>query len=1768
MKGKLKWFGSLMLLAAMCLGVVGLKPVVASAENVDGYVALDANDPIEFGGTYIVYKGETITLSETAIYLDGSLSDDVVAQYPNVYNDIKDALSADVLKEGTADAPMTVYIAPYVYWIDDPLATDTVGPTPGYGSPYGMVVSASKYLDLVGLNTNPENVVIAGNRGQYHGANGNYTMFRFNVTNLNVSNIRFGNYCAIDLEYPLKPELNQPKRTTTISQAQIADMSGQKMFADNCDFVSRLNLDPINGASRSLYNECHFECTDDALNGRAVYLNCDFDFYGNRPFYSTSGSGAAFLNCVFNCLTLNVEGEPNQFFTKEGGPVIAVDSEYISNFEGISYGIGWTKYPSASLKCYQYNILHNGAAAIIGGEGAAETVDMTGKDVLKAYRLEKDGVVYYNTYNLLKGSDDWDPMGVKEIFADAAAVPTLLSVRSNASSIETGVSTATITASASYFYGGNAPYSVTYKISEADDVYADIVDNGDGTCTVTGANYEDIAHAVVITAVDASGLEAAVQINVTPGKIDPPAFIEKPVITVADGKANVSYNIELNGKKDVSIINWYRCSDAEGANPILVAVTRNDEPLNGYVLSAGDAGYYLMASVAPKTLVSDAGAAEAAVYTTAITADDVTAINYSTDFANFPGSKQAQVLPGFWTVDTYMPSDASWTGFNDAANPYVYGVTGNGCVGAGLYQGTRGSRIMYTPVAGEYGDMSLTFVVDPAKTAGQGFGSANQYMDVCLKFDTTTLTGYGLRIIRTKAASNACTFYLVKYDNGTITAISEEVIASCYVTGCTIELAVKDGKLTANVTTPTAQLADQAAAGYPHEISLSADVEANTFGGVHIQHTGTQGSGNWQNTTMLHNLDIVWAGKTAQNPSIPDYTPLDAADPVEFYGSYIVYKGEKIELSETAIFLDGSLSDEVADKYDFVYNDIKEVLTADVLNDGTEDAPMKVYIAPYVYWIHDPLSTETVTSAWGAPTGMTVSAKYLDLIGLNEDPEDVVIAANRGQSHGSQGNYTMFQFNVTNLNVENLTIGNYCSIDLEYPLKPELNQPRRTTTITQAQLASMRGDKLYAENCDFLSRLNLMPINGASRSLYNECHFESTDDALNGNAVYLHCDFEFYGNRPFYSTSGSGAAFLGCTFNSVLMNVESEPNQYFTKEGGQVIAVDSEYISNYSIPFGVGWTKYPSASLKCYQYNVLHNGSAVVIGGEGAAETVEMAGKDVLAAYRLEKDGQVYYNTYNLLKGADDWDPMGVKDIVVAEGKDAIATRLTVRTDASEIESGVSTATLTASASYFYGTAAPCNVTYSIRTEDVAYAQITDNGDGTCTVVGTNNEELAHKVVITAVDASGLEGAVAINVKPAKVAPPSFVTEPTVTIADGKAIVNYVLDLNGRKDVSVINWYRCADAAGTNPILVAVTRNDEPLKEYTLTAGDTGYYLMATVAPKSLTSDAGEAKSDVADAAVVTADVKSVNMSTDFANFPGSKQDQILPGFWTVDTFMPSDTSWTGFSDAAAPYVYGVTGNGCVGAGLYQTTRGARLMYTPVTDEYGNMSLKLVVDPAKTAGQGFGSAGQYMDVCLKFDTTTLTGYGLRIMRTRAASNAVTFSLVKYDNGTITTISEEVIASCYVTGCTVELEYKDGKLNAKVTTPTAQLGDQAAAGYPHEVNLSADVEANNFGGIHIQHTGTTGSGGWQNTTMLHNLDVVWEGDNAENPAPPAPPVPPVQDDDDDDDDDDDAAVTPAAPSAGTTTATGDTTPIGLYLGLLFVAVAALAGILISKRRSVE
>ena len=247
------------------------------------------------------------------------------------------------------------------------------------------------------------------------------------------------------------------------------------------------------------------------------------------------------------------------------------------------------------------------------------------------------------------------------------------------------------------------------------------------------------------------------------------------------------------------------------------------------------------------------------------------------------------------------------------------------------------------------------------------------------------------------------------------------------------------------------------------------------------------------------------------------------------------------------------------------------------------------------------------------PFGMIIECPYLQLIGLNKNPENVVLASNRGQTQGAIGNFTMFDFWGDGLYVKDLTMGNFCNVDLEFPLKPVLNREERMSAITQAHVAYCHGDKAMAENVRFISRLNMNPLNGAKRILFNNCHMESTDDALTGTGVYLNCTLDFYAPRPFWRSDMGGAIFLNCDFTIA----HDSKKQFFCKSVGPLSLIDCRYHTTQSVY--AGWSPTPTDWLRCYQYNIEMNGQPYVVGAEKPYNTVCLDQHTGLAAYRIEQ---------------------------------------------------------------------------------------------------------------------------------------------------------------------------------------------------------------------------------------------------------------------------------------------------------------------------------------------------------------------------------------------------------------------------------------------------------------------------------------------------------------------------------------------------------------------
>jgi hypothetical protein len=216
---------------------------------------------------------------------------------------------------------------------------------------------------------------------------------------------------------------------------------------------------------------------------------------------------------------------------------------------------------------------------------------------------------------------------------------------------------------------------------------------------------------------------------------------------------------------------------------------------------------------------------------------------------------------------------------------------------------------------------------------------------------------------------------------------------------------------------------------------------------------------------------------------------------------------------------------------------------------------------------------------------------------------------------------------------------------------------------------------------------------------------------------------------------------------------------------------------------------------------------------------------------------------------------------------------------------------------------------------------------------------------------------------------------------------------------------------------------------------------------------------------------------------------EVKPGFWTLDCFAPPDTHDWIADNSRDPWYYGSGVNGAANdTGLVEASKGARLRYTPVGSSFGYMKITFTAVPAKTAGQGFSSARQqYMDVFIKFDTKSLTGYALRMIRTTKYSDAIDFILMKYDNGVATPISKPLSTSCYRPDCFISLEVKNDRFIVNATTNARYYIVPGRPEVKEQVHLESPVPANKFGGFGFQHTGTVGTG----ATLIKDLKVVWE-----------------------------------------------------------------------------
>jgi hypothetical protein len=152
--------------------------------------------------------------------------------------------------------------------------------------------------------------------------------------------------------------------------------------------------------------------------------------------------------------------------------------------------------------------------------------------------------------------------------------------------------------------------------------------------------------------------------------------------------------------------------------------------------------------------------------------------------------------------------------------------------------------------------MSVTVVMTPEKTAGQGFGIAgspsddprNQRADIFIKYDPRTRTGYSLRFWRTIQAADKCMFQLYRIESGVGMPLNDEQqLTGVFKPNTTITLSVTGTKLTVRGSNSTD--ADT--------LSLEGTITPNAFGGAGVFWSGSVPVGN---SNVYSKIDITYPG--------------------------------------------------------------------------------------------------------------------------------------------------------------------------------------------------------------------------------------------------------------------------------------------------------------------------------------------------------------------------------------------------------------------------------------------------------------------------------------------------------------------------------------------------------------------------------------------------------------------------------------------------------------------------------------------------------------------------------------------------------------------------------------------------------------------------------------------------------------------------------------------------------------------------------------------
>jgi hypothetical protein len=150
------------------------------------------------------------------------------------------------------------------------------------------------------------------------------------------------------------------------------------------------------------------------------------------------------------------------------------------------------------------------------------------------------------------------------------------------------------------------------------------------------------------------------------------------------------------------------------------------------------------------------------------------------------------------------------------------------------------------------------------------------------------------------------------------------------------------------------------------------------------------------------------------------------------------------------------------------------------------------------------------------------------------------------------------------------------------------------------------------------------------------------------------------------------------------------------------------------------------------------------------------------------------------------------------------------------------------------------------------------------------------------------------------------------------------------------------------------------------------------------------------------------------------------------------------------------------------------------------MTVKVVMTPEKTAGQGFGIAGapddgdrtQRADIYIKYDPRTKTGYALRFWRTIQAADKCMFQLYKIDNGVGSPVNaQQELTGVFKPNTTITLSVVGNKFTAKGSNTVDS----------ETLLLEGTIAPNQFGGAGVYWSGSVPVG---NSNVYSEVEITY------------------------------------------------------------------------------